>query len=450
MAVLPLLAALLTLSAPLQSNAPLPRKGWLGTQLAPVTAEIRQKSGVASGGLYVPGVVPGSTAEAAGVRVGDVLVKVGGVAITAAPQVATAVGAVPVGQSLEIEVVRDGKPLTLRAPVKTRPAEKGENYEVLYDQVVSNGHRIRTLVSRPKAEGKRPVLFLVQGIGYVSQENPITGPSGYSRILKAFSDKGFVTVRVDKPGLGDSEGGPANKVDFDRELDAFRQALVAVKKYPFVDPDKVFIFGHSMGGVHGPILASEIPVRGLAVYGTIARTWMEYMVENSRRQAALAGETPASIDKTARQLFAANHLLFNEGLSATEAKTKYPQYAEGVDRMTPDGETLSGVYMGFWKQAYGKNMAEYWSKVDTNVLSIWGENEFIASEADHPMIAQIVNKNHPGKAEYLKLPATDHGFFKTTSTEDSFKGWRTPGPKEINPNVIDALTNWVDRILAKS
>ncbi len=34
--------------------------------------------------------------------------------------------------------------------------------------------------------------------------------------------------------------------------------------------------------------------------------------------------------------------------------------------------------------------------------------------------------------------------------EDSFKGWRTPGPKEINPNVIDALTNWVDRILAKS
>ena len=45
----------------------------------------------------------------------------------------------------------------------------------------------------------------------------------------------------------------------------------------------MFIFGHSMGGVFGPILASEIPIRGIAVYGTVAKTWTEYCLENWRR-----------------------------------------------------------------------------------------------------------------------------------------------------------------------
>ena len=106
-----------------------------------------------------------------------------------------------------------------------------------------------------------------------------------------------MTLRVDKPGCGDSEGGPARDVDFDTELDGYRQALKMLKARSDVDPDHVFIFGHSMGGVMAPLLAAEIPVQGMIVYGTIARTWSEYMLENIRRQMELADADPSAIDR---------------------------------------------------------------------------------------------------------------------------------------------------------
>ena len=60
---------------------------------------------------------------------------------------------------------------------------------------------------------------------------------------------------VDKPGCGDSEGGPWTEIDFMTELDGYRQGLKALKASPFVDPEHVFLFGHSMGGVMAPLLS---------------------------------------------------------------------------------------------------------------------------------------------------------------------------------------------------
>ena len=68
-------------------------------------------------------------------------------------------------------------------------------------------------------------------------------------------------------------------------------------RMPSIDQDKILIFGHSMGGCEGPIIATEFPVKGIAVYGTVTRTWHEYMLENLRRQAPLAGTSP-NIDAT--------------------------------------------------------------------------------------------------------------------------------------------------------
>jgi hypothetical protein len=47
-----------------------------------------------------------------------------------------------------------------------------------------------------------------------------------------------------------------------------------------------------MGGVMAPLLASDVSVRGILVYGTITRTWFEYMLENTRRQMELADRAP--------------------------------------------------------------------------------------------------------------------------------------------------------------
>ncbi len=72
-------------------------------------------------------------------------------------------------------------------------------------------------------------MFLIQGIGLASIDNPVGPLSSYKTIIDDFTRHGFVTLRVDKPGCGDSEGGPARDVDFDTELDGYRQALKMLK-----------------------------------------------------------------------------------------------------------------------------------------------------------------------------------------------------------------------------
>lgn len=428
----------------------LPRKGFFGAGFAPVTPEVRQQRKLPEGaGVLVGNVFPGTTAEKGGIKAQDVILAINGKPVTSPGDVGSFVTTNPPGTNFEVTVNRDGKEEKLKLTVAAKPNDKGDNYDVIYDHVVSNGHRIRTIVSKPtNVSGKRPVIFLIQGIGYVSQDTPLTGPGGYNRILKAFNDRGYVTVRVDKPGLGDSEGGPANTVDFDRELDAFRQAMKSLGKYDFIDQNNIFIFGHSMGGCQGPIIASEFKVKGLAVYGTVVRTWNEYVVENTRRQASLAGQSHGALDAEMRPFMAAVHFVIDQKMEPAEVKAKYPYLASAVDNFTPDGKTMSGMPLPYWRQCFAYNYGQYWEKLDTNVLAMWGENEFIASQVDHPLIADIVNKKNPGKGKYVLVPQSDHGFFKTTSIEDSFRKWPQPG-KEFNPVVIDMLVKWVEEVRAK-
>src|SRR5262249_25620237 len=139
---------------------------------------------------------------------------------------------------------------------------------------------------------------------------------------------GFVTLRVDKPGCGDSEGGPARDVDFETELDGYRQGLKMLKSRGDVDPNAIFIFGHSMGGVMAPLLSAENPVHGIIAYGTITRTWTEYMLENLRRQLDLGGTSPADIDRYLRAEAAFLAYLYSEKLSPRVIAERYPNLRE--------------------------------------------------------------------------------------------------------------------------
>jgi len=421
-----------------QADAALPRKAWFGAGI------------VAAGKAFkVTQVAVGSTAEAVGLKVDDVLASVNGVPIDKPQAVAHVFGPLDSGTPVKIEFVRAGKPQTVEAVAKPKPVDDGPGYRTTYDQVVSKGKRIRIFVTRPTSAdaGKLPVLFLIQGIGYSSNEQPLTGGSPYAKICRAFSNKGWVTVRVEKPGLGDSEGGPPDKVDFDFEVDAFRQALLKTKSYPFVDPDKVFIFGHSMGGCEGPLLASEIPVKGLAVYGTVIRTWQEYWMDAVRSQGSLSGTSAGDLDQAARDNIAALHLVFNEGLSPKEVKEKFPKWSAAVAGLLPDGEHFSGIGLPFWRGCFAQNYARFWEKLDTNVLSIYGSCDFVAERVDHPLIAEVVNSKHPNRAQFIEIPNSDHAFRNVATKKESLEFW-SRGGKDFNPAICDVLLKWAAELLA--
>jgi hypothetical protein len=423
----------------------LPRKGSFGVRLATLSDEVRAREHLETGpGVLIQAVIPGTTAADGGVREGDVLLAVDGRATTGVGDVMTAVAAIRVRQRFEVTLLRNGQRIVLAMTLKERPRDRGQNFDVMYEHVVSGATRIRIIVTRPHTLGRHPVLFLIQGQGPVTIDQPLSGPEPTSRILNEFARNVYVTVRVEKPGVGDSEGGPFSEVDFETELDAYRQAMINVRKYTFVDVDNVFMLGLSMGGVFSPIIASETPIRGIAVYGTVAKTWTEYFLENWRRQAVLAGDDPAHIDSLLRNLAVALHYVLTEQKAPDEILRLHPELRSTLAKLAPAGR-IDSRSVRFWSQIATRNLPAYWAKGNAYVLAIWGRNDFIATEADHPFIAGIVNKMRPGKGMYLALEGSDHGFRKTVSFADSFARWKAPGG-EFNPQIVTTLKEWIEKV----
>jgi dienelactone hydrolase len=419
----------------------LQRKSFLGTLLGPLDDEVReaQKLGADDGGAVVLDVVAGSSARAAGLQAGDVVRRAGEAVINGPQDLVRAMTGVPIGAKVALAVVREGKPITIDVTLQERPRETSDDYAVVYGSVESRGHRLRTILTRPRGDGPFPAFFLIQGITTSTVDHSIGALSTYRTICDAMTREGFVTLRVDKPGAGDSEGGPARDVDFEAELDGYRQALSMLAGTPGVDPKRIVIFGHSMGGVMAPLLGPDTPVRGIAVYGTIAKTWPEYMLANVRRQLELSGEDAGVVDDAMHVEAAVIHYLFAEKLAPSIIAAKHPELASRLEDITSEDRYYVDRSIEFFRQLSSKSLGDAWQRFGGKVLAIWGEADFVSAEDDHILIARILNKERPGAAAYRLLDDTDHGFSRASDAQEAM---RRTGPGEFNPAVVETLRDW--------
>jgi pimeloyl-ACP methyl ester carboxylesterase len=427
-----------------QTAQDLPRKAALGSQLTEATSD-DLKGTFQKTAAKVVRVLPDLTAQSLGLKDGDVILKLNDQEISASKDVIAGMRKILGGQELKVEIWRpsEKKVLKLRGTAKERPKQKDtSDYRVLYQTVNSNGKKLRVITTIPNQAKKSPAIFLIGGIGSYSVDGEFAAVP-YGSILESFAKNGYATIRIDKPGQGDSEG-PDTYTDltFDVESDAYLQALRFTKQNESIQSDKIVIFGHSMGGCFGPVVASQEPVRGIAVYGTVGKSFYEYTIENERRQGLLAGSKPDEVEAEIVESRKVFFHLFEEGLSLLEIKSKYPDLTNAIQNRFPDGKTYSGVGLPFFQQLAKKNLMSYWAKTSAKTLVMYGENDFISGESDHRHIADSINAFRPGNAEFKLIPRSDHGFFETTSPRDSMVKWGKPGNK-VNPAMLTTLTAWV-------
>ncbi len=89
---------------------------------------------------------------------------------------------------------------------------------------------------------------------------------GWSMMLRqVMQQSGMQMVRIEKPGVGDSEGPSCAQADLDDDMAAFRAGIRAALADPGADPARLYLFGGSVGGALAPVLASEFDVRGIVV-----------------------------------------------------------------------------------------------------------------------------------------------------------------------------------------
>jgi len=85
------------------------RRGWLGVGIEPVTELLAKRLTVESGrGVYVNSTFEGDPAYEAGIREGDIILKIGGAAVDSPNGMIRLIGAIHPGQKVDVDVWRGG------------------------------------------------------------------------------------------------------------------------------------------------------------------------------------------------------------------------------------------------------------------------------------------------------------------------------------------------------
>jgi pimeloyl-ACP methyl ester carboxylesterase len=264
--------------------------------------------------------------------------------------------------------------------------------------------------------------------------------------MGAIAKAGYATIRIDKPGQGDSDGPIYSDLKFSEEREALLQGLRLAKTFDFVDKDNIAIFGHSMGGILGPEVASKESVKGVAAMAFAIKSWFEYSLENTRRQVLLGGADPVEVEDYIKQLTSAYYYLYEKQMTPAAIIEAYPELKPIIQSFSPDLNTTSGVGIHFFQEIARSNRMEYWSKFTGEALLLYGENDFVCAEWDHQYVADFLNSKRPGSAKFVKVPKTDHFFTATTSYKDSFQRGMLPGQKK-SEETVPILLPWLDKVL---
>jgi serine protease Do len=93
-------------------------RGFLGVSIQSVTPEIAAGLGIDSDdGAIISAVTPGSAADRAGLRPGDVITRIGSTRVTAAKDLSRAVADLKPGETARIGLIRNGEPMELEVKV---------------------------------------------------------------------------------------------------------------------------------------------------------------------------------------------------------------------------------------------------------------------------------------------------------------------------------------------
>lgn len=420
------LLLLIAVTAAAQSGAPprissisaeLPRRGSAGLGIA-----------VDNGKVVVRDVFPGLAAEKAGLQKGDVLLSIDKARVATTADFTGPLSRKKAGETVTVEYERGEEARFVTFALLEWPREKSDAYDATYGQVTDGTHRYRTILTTPKSGAPAGTLFFVQGLGCGSVDNPPPGHS-YPALIASLSRRGFATLRVDKPGAGDSEGGPCPAVDFHGEVRAFRAALASLK-----DTKNVFLFGHSMGGLQAPLIAEGFPLRGVIVYGTVFNSWAHYIIANQRRQMRMRGEPFETIAAQEKDTERFNSLFYIQKLPFQTILEKNPQFREAF----PDGRTYAGGKEGpFFQQLYDLELAKLWKGLNAPVLSLYGASDFLTDASEHESLAAAINSWRPGTAKFVKLEGVDHWLRKAADQQASLN--QGPGGSEYDDRFAETL-----------
>ncbi len=249
-----------------------------------------------------------------------------------------------------------------------------------------NGELPGTL-TMPEGEGPFPAVVLVHGSGPSDRDESIGMLKPFLDIAEDLAGKGIAVYRFDKRTLvyGREMAADRRTTLMDESvLDAVRavQMLAGQEK---IDPDRIFVLGHSLGGTAIPAIDLELQSKSVHARGYIL------MAPGARR-----------LDAMIRDQYDFLAALMPEAESEREAVIAELDRLDNPDALKEE-DFIAGAYAEYWKWLMGYDAVSRAADIAAPCLLLQGEEDYQVTMEDYQLFRNAtegmdnwIYKSYPG------------------------------------------------------
>jgi dienelactone hydrolase len=291
-----------------------------------------------------------------------------------------------------------------------------------------------TLPAEVSAAHKIPAVVLVHGSGSTDQDESVGANKPFADLAHGLAERGTASVRYDKRtlvyGQAVMEELGDNLTVYEETIDdavSARQVLLASE---YIDPQRIYVLGHSLGGMLAPIITERGTFSGAVLLAGTLRSLPEMMDEQYHYLATIPG---SGID----QDFAA------------KAKTEHLNYQALLDGAKSESEIkatkIFGISAYYFKSMDDLNLKEYLLKTDRPFLILQGGSDCqVLPETDFKQYQDLAALNSHLTCKLY--PGLTHLFTPTTSPDNGKGTLADYGiPSKVADNVIADIADFIGK-----
>ena len=288
--------------------------------------------------------------------------------------------------------------------------------------VASGKYNLPAMLTIPKDSVKVPLVIFLHGSGPADMDESIGAQKPFKDIASGLGSKGIATLRYVKRTV--LYGNEFNKA-FTTKEEVTDDALAMIefaKTIPEVDPQQIYVFGHSLGGMLAPRIATLSPdLKGIILAAAPAKKLQDVSIEQNNYLYSLGKDTTKA---------------GKEGLAKALKELSFAKTI--TDKSLPADSLVLGLPAAYWADLNGMNQVDLAKKLKMRIFIIQGGNDFQVGTQDFNLwIAGLKGKK---KADSKLYPMLNH-LFSFSSEKGNISQYQEP--LHVDQPVIDDLVSWI-------
>jgi len=299
-------------------------------------------------------------------------------------------------------------------------------------RIPANGFSLAGTLSKPFDAGSKPLpaIVLVAGSGQTDRDETVFNIPIFGQLSNALADAGFIVLRYDKRGVGQS-GGRAESASLADYAEDVRAAVKFLGDRKDVDDKRIAVVGHSEGGAVTMIAASrDKQIDAIVLIAAPGTTGADLVLA---QQAHLLEHLNAP-DAERQEKIELQKRIQHAVLTGSGWDTIPPALRRQVDNP-------------WFQSLLAFDPAKVMSDVKQPMLIIQGEldTQVDPSNADKLVALARGRKNSP-PSEEVKIPGINHLLVPATTGEVDEYG--TLKDKRVSPIVASSIVDFLQKVFS--